>query len=441
MSKMQPTPRRVRVERNVYRRSDGKLEVGYRDSSGTQRWRVVEGGIMAARKIRDGIIGEKARGQHVQPNPRLTFGQAADAWLEGQVVELRPRTQEVYRNAVERHLRPRFGKRRMDGITTDDLARMVRELRAKGLAERSIGGVIAVASRIFKFARRRLSWHGENPVPLLEAGERPKATSGKRRIYQGGELAEMLEAAQGVWRVLFALAAVSGARLSELLALRWQDLELTDPEAACLQIREQVDRKGQRQELKTESARRTVELPRSLVVLLLEHKARSLHCRDGSLVFATRSGRALSQRNVLRALRAAQKAARTPEGQPTFPTMHERDEYGKPVPLPRGAVPTFHGFRHHFASLAISSGDSAEEVSWQLGHKDSAITRQVYLQEIRSEERRAKLRAKMEARHGAMLTGLSGSANGSDGAKQPEADGTGQGAEVRSLPAKRSAAQ
>ena len=36
----------------------------------------------------------------------------------------------------------------MDRLTVNDAAQVVRELREKGLAERSIGGVIAVANRI-----------------------------------------------------------------------------------------------------------------------------------------------------------------------------------------------------------------------------------------------------------------------------------------------------
>ena len=37
-------PRRVRVERNIYRRPTGVLEVGFKDASGIQRWRTVDGG-------------------------------------------------------------------------------------------------------------------------------------------------------------------------------------------------------------------------------------------------------------------------------------------------------------------------------------------------------------------------------------------------------------
>src|SRR4051795_10522698 len=77
MSNAKGTARRVRVERNTYRRpSDGKFEVGYRDSTGKQRWKVIVGGITAARAERDSILGAKGKGEIVQPNPRLRFDEA-----------------------------------------------------------------------------------------------------------------------------------------------------------------------------------------------------------------------------------------------------------------------------------------------------------------------------------------------------------------------------
>ena len=69
------------------------------------------------------------------------------------------------------------------------------------------------------------------------------------------------------------------------------------------------------------------------------------------------------------------------------------------MPWQRGSVPTFHGFRHTAASVAIADGD-VEEVSWQLGHKSSVVTRTVYRHEVRSAERTAHRRAKMEERYG-----------------------------------------
>jgi integrase len=177
----------------------------------------------------------------------------------------------------------------------------------------------------------------------------------------------------------------------------WADVELADLDDATITFTHQVDRSGTRVRLKTDDSEGTVVIPRRVAVMLLEHRARSPHCRDDDLVFATRSGRAISQRNALRALRQTQKRARTPDGKPTFPILHEDG------PVPHGAVPTFHGFRHTAASYAIAAGDSAEEVSWMPRHKNSAVTRQVYVQEVKSAECRAAARSKLDERYGSAL--------------------------------------
>ena len=69
----------------------------------------------------------------------------------------------------------------------------------------------------------------------------------------------------------------------------------------------------------------------------------------------------------------------------------------------RGVLPSFHSFRHTATSEAIAAGESAEEISWQLGHKNSIVTRAVYIQEVKSAERTARRRARMEARYGPVL--------------------------------------
>ena len=405
MSNQDPTPRRRREpgqrNSNLYRRYDGRFEVGYRDSTGKQRWSHAFETITAARAERDSILAAKGRGERVQPNPRLRFGEAAEQWLAEQVSELRPATRAVYAGAVRVHLEPRWGARRLDSLTVDDAARLVRELRAEGKAEWTISGVLKAASRVFTFAARRLAWHGQNPMPLLENGERPKVSAtARRRIFEGEELAQTLAAAREPWRTLFAVAAVTGGRLSELLALRWEDLDLADPNAASLTIEAQVNVKGERSELKTEESRRTIELPRQLAAMLLRHRAASPYSTGPALAFCSRTGRALGQRNVTRALRVAMRAAVDADGRPTFPILRDGSQ------VAHGELPTFHAFRHTAASQAIRDGEGAEEVSWMLGHRNSNVTRAVYLHEIRDVERVAERRLRMEARYGSALEAL-----------------------------------
>ncbi len=399
--------RRERVERNVYRRVNGSgrpvFEVGYRDSGGKQRWQTIEGGVTAARAARDDVLGRKGRGERVRPNPGLKFGEAADRWLDGQVVDLRPATQAIYRNAIDTHLRPRWGRRRLDAIGVGEVAAVVRELRAEGKSEWTIAGVLKAANRVFKFANRRLGWFGTNPVAELEDGERPKlASTTRRRIYTREELSQTLAAAHEPWETLFAFAAITGARLSECLGLTWSDLHLTEA-AATASFRAQVDRAGHRQPLKTAESERTVALPDQLANALTRHQVTVANPDPEGFVFSSRTGRALAQRNVLRALRAAQKRAASAQGEPTFPILHEVDRRRRPVPPPPGTVPCFHSFRHTAASRAIASGESAEEVSWQLGHRNSVVTRSIYIHEIKSADRLARRRRRAEAYYGEIV--------------------------------------
>src|SRR3954471_12871273 len=171
--------RRVGVpgNRGIYWRGDAMLEVGYRDADGRQRWRGPFETLTSARRARDDARVKARGGERESANPRLKFGDAADRWLAEQVVGLRPATRAGYKSYLDNHLRPRWGRRRMDAIGVSDAARLVRELRAAGLAEWTITGIVRAGSRVFKFARRHCRWRGENPFELLESGERPKPSA------------------------------------------------------------------------------------------------------------------------------------------------------------------------------------------------------------------------------------------------------------------------
>jgi integrase len=401
--------RRVGVpgHRGVYWRPDGLVEVGYRDADGRQRWRGPFETVTAARAARDDARVKARGGERESVNRRLRFGEVADRWLEEQVVGLRPATRVRYRSHVEKHLRVRWGGRRMDAIDVSDAARLVRELRAAGLAESTILGICGVASRVFKFARRHCSWRGDNPFAELEKGERARVSaSPQRRIYEGGELAQVLGAATEPWRTLFRLASVVGARESELLGVWWEDLGLNDLDAASIRFGYQVGRDGARVELKTDESKATLPLPRSTALMLLEHRARtSAPTGPHDFVFATRIGRPLGQRNVLRALYRAQERARNADGLPTFPELFEVDGRGRLVVgddgdyVPRNVkrrelrLPDFHALRHG----AAMNCDDAEEARDLLRHKNSNVTRAVYRSHF-GDRRRELLRARMEAR-------------------------------------------
>jgi len=397
-------PRRVRVERNIYRRGSGVYEVGFKDGTGRQRWRTVDGGITAARAARDELLVRRSRGERVASNVRLRFADAAAQWLDGPVVDLRGTTQDCYRNAVEQHLTRRLGTNRLDMVSPDDLASLVRELRGEGLAESTIVIVLGVVNRIYRYAARRLGWAGTNPVSLLLPSERPKpGQSARRRLFEGDELEQTVAAAGEPYGTLFTLAALTGARVSELLALRWANVRISDLEDAEVQFACQVDRHGNVRPTKTDGSVRTVPIPAELAAILSRHKDRARYSSQQDFVFSTCTGRPLGQRNVARALRQAQEKAIDGDGGPTFPILHERNELGQPVSVPHGALPSMHSFRHTVASRALLAGESVDEVAFLLGHRDANVTRAVYIRELSDARRRTMRRSRMVAEFGDLL--------------------------------------
>ena len=138
-------------------------------------------------------------------------------------------------------------------------------------------------------------------------------------------------------------------------------------------------------------------IPLELALILARHKLAARNTRTSAFVFATCSGRPLSQRNVARALRKAQHRASDECGRPTFPALHQTGADGTPLAVPVSTVPSMHSFRHTVASRALVAGESVDEVAFLLGHRDATVTRVVYVQEIADARRCHMRRSRMTA--------------------------------------------
>jgi len=264
-----------------------------------------------------------------------------------------------------------------------------------------------------------LGWSGASPTTLMFTSERPKISQAQRRpIFEGEQLEQTIAAAHDPFRTLFAVAALSGARISELCAelcgLLWADVRIDDFDEAEIEFAWQVDRHGNRRPTKTDGSARTVPIPEQLARVLDQHKQAAKHCAATDFVFATRTGRPMQQRNVARALRQAQTRASDAAGRPTFPIIHETDADGRAVQVPRGTLPSMHSFRHTVASRALLAGESVDELAFLLGHRDGTVTRTVYVREVADARRRAFRRSRMAAEYaGALRIALDGE-QGSD---------------------------
>jgi integrase len=361
-----------------------RYEITFVDSTGTRRWRTVDGNLAAAIADRRAVEHRKDRGERIVAT-RATLNEVADSYLAAQI-ELRERTRERYTSSLDRHVRPRLGARRIASITEDDVARLiaemragvyfededgrlVRKVRAHPYAGWTVRGVLVALSRVCAFAVRR-GYMPVNPVLRLEKGEKPTVGKRPKRVFSRDELKRLLDNALPGYRPILALAAFTGLRQSEVLGLTWACIDFRE---GYIRVSAQLDAKGNRVPVKTAEANRSVVLAPSVKAMLLEHRLASGQSAQGDFVFTNQAGHPFNQRNVQS--RGFDKAAH---------------RAGLNVGQPRKA--TFHDLRRTFGSLLIAAGSDVVHVCKQMGHADPSITLRVYADEFEARENAERTR-------------------------------------------------
>ena len=175
---------------------------------------------------------------------------------------------------------------------------------------------------------------------------------------------------------MIASAILTGLRQSELLGLRWRDIDFDEE---LIRVRSALDRHGNDVPPKTEHAVRDVILIPALADLLREHRETSAFKGSEDYVFASRVGTPLHWRNVAR-------------------------RGLNPALAKAGIEPLrWHDLRHTFASLLIAGGANVVFTSRQLGHGSSDITLRVYSHLFDRAEQAQRTRDLLEATVGGAI--------------------------------------
>jgi site-specific recombinase XerD len=355
-----PLPRRRAIKRHpgIYHRPrpDGKIvgpyEFAYLDSTGKRRWQTVHGSLQDTSDARDALRLRRRRGERVQPS-RQTFEQYAREWLSRRNV--RPRSLEKDRWALEQHLIPYFGRYRLDQIQAEDIAAFINTMRRRKLKGWTITSALGPLSTILAQATRK-GRIPSNPYTQLERGERPNHDDQKpKRILTLEEIQALLahaETEQG--RCLLELLLTSGLRIGEALGLTIADL---DPEHSIIRVTHQLARDGTRTPLKTPESQRALDIPpdltRRLLALVTENGNRF---QPHAFLFTSRNNTGLQRKTARTILDRAAKTA------------------GLAAPKP-----TLHNLRDSHASMLIALGYDVVTVQKRLGHRKPDTTLRTYI--------------------------------------------------------------
>lgn len=213
-------------------------------------------------------------------------------------------------------------------------------LLAQGRKPGSVNTMMSALRSAFAMAHRR-GYLRSNPCAEINDLPNPNrsgtASALSQRILTRTEVARLLEAARaGRDFALYLMLYHTGCRVSEALALRWEDMNL-DSQPPVLTILQGKGGKG-----------RVIRLSDRLRKTLVEWRPPDA-AQDG-FVFATRTGRPIARNNAWKSLRrTAQRAG-----------------------IDRDISP--HWFRHAHASHALDSGAPVQSVKETLGHASLATT-------------------------------------------------------------------
>jgi integrase len=300
------------------------------------------------------IRRDLALGAHVDMTNKTTVAEYYRQWLGDRV--LRPGSIRARETMLRVHLEPLpLGSRPLVRVRPSEIQAWARS-RAGVLGPRTLRTYAGVLRSVFAtavldglIARNPVQPLGRLSLPRIDALKLVPLTIGQVQAWAGAAAAHV--------RAMILVQAGLGLRISELLALRVQDIDFMH---RVVHVDEQLDRTGRRAPLKTANSRRTVPLPSVTAMVLSEH-IRLFPPGPGGLIFTPvyaefrsdgrRNNKALHQRAnrtwpqvvASKAYRKAAKAAGLPDSISS------------------------HDLRHHYASVLLDAGESVHAVAERIG--------------------------------------------------------------------------
>ena len=282
-----------------------------------------------------------------RPSRVSTLGEFAERWKLEILSKRKASTVHGYESHLKNQILPHLGKLRLDQLGVEYQQTFV--TRISGTVSRTtVRNILATLSSILATAK---NWgytcegvHFDRLV-FPEREVRPE-----RKGFSPAQAAQIIARAQGQFRAMFAIAAMTGLRVGEILGLESSDFEFDN---RVFQVRRSVWR-GKLQTPKNANSVAALPLPDTLAEIVREH----IKTVKPGFLFLNNRGSLFTAENVVR--------------QELVPIL-------KQLQIPIVARQTsFHAFRHLHASMLLAAGAPAPVAQAQLRNSDPRITLGIY---------------------------------------------------------------
>jgi integrase len=272
---------------------------------------------------------------------------------------LHPNTFQDYSQVVRDHIIPYIGSIKLKDLNRDHIQMLYSIKLERGTTPTRVRFIHKILKRALNLAVR-WNYIERNPTNFVSI---PKKSRKEMKTFSVKEVRIFLNAVRGSrLEALFHLAVTSGLRQSEILGIKWHDL---DWDTGNLRIQRQLQRvRGQGlifSEPKSASGRRLIVIVSTTLDKLKEHKYSQDIERQGfaegwqglDLIFTMPKGSPIGPRYLFRKFKSVINDAGLPDIR-------------------------FHDLRHTAATLMLQCGVHPKVVQERLGHSSISITLDTY---------------------------------------------------------------
>lgn len=324
-----------------------------------QQWISVKGTKKDAEKRLSELLSQLDNGIYIKPK-KTTLAEYLELWLnEYAKNNLSPRGFERYSGIIRKHLIPDLGKVTLTQLKPEHLQKHYTAKLNDGLSARTVRYHHALIHVALQTA---VKW-GLVSRNIADAVDPPRIRRNEMQTWDQDDVNRFLEGVKdSPYYALFYTALFTGMRRSELLALRWQDVD-------CIYCQIYVNRSLHQlkngsfifTQPKSAKSSRTIALTPSTILMLREYQEKQKLERemlgtslaDGDLVFSNVEGKPLRPNTVTRA----------------WTTLAARCGL---------KVIRLHDARHTHASLMLKQGIHPKVVQERLGHSSIQMTIDTY---------------------------------------------------------------
>ena len=278
-------------------------------------------------------------------------------WIKIRSTALKPKTISDYSLLIHKHINPHLGDHDIEDINRQVIDRFLYTLFDEGVGTRTIHYVYSVLRAAFNYA---LS------VELVEANKIRQATLPQKDLHEMKVLNRqqigifLRFAKSSPYYVLFLTAISTGMRISELLALKWDDIDL---QSKTIHLRRHVKnlfhKNVEFSSPKTKYGVRNIPISNRLTIYFDLHKSNKCvknpaHMGlENDLVFTSNTGTIVTYSHLRKLFKRILNEAKLPNLR-------------------------LHDLRHTCATLLIENGIPITSVSRILGHSKPSVTLDFY---------------------------------------------------------------